>query len=72
MGAVEVNGYTIEPEADLRGAFLSGANLTRANLSHANLSHADLSGANLTGANAMRSPSARRGRNQSALRNVVR
>ena len=32
MGAVEVNGYTIEPGADLTGANLSEARLTGANL----------------------------------------
>jgi uncharacterized protein YjbI with pentapeptide repeats len=32
---VEVNGYTIEPGADLEGAHLSGANLEGANLSGA-------------------------------------
>ena len=42
---VEVNGYKIEPGADLSGADLSGANLTGANLTGANLT-----GANLTGA----------------------
>ena len=35
MEAVEVNGYTIEPGADLRRADLSGANLTAANLKEA-------------------------------------
>ncbi len=47
MGAVEVNGYTIEPGADLTRANLSGADLRRANLSGADLRRADLSGANL-------------------------
>ena len=42
MGAVEINGYTIEPGAYLFGAYLSGAYL----------SGADLSGANLKGATA--------------------
>ena len=47
--------YTIEPDADLRGADLGGANLRDANLrdaslSEANLSNADLSDANLSGA----------------------
>ena len=51
VGPVEVNGYTIEPGADLSGADLSGANLTDANLSGANLSGANLSGANLSGRN---------------------
>ncbi len=40
MLVVEVNGYTIEP----------GANLERADLERADLEGADLSGANLTGA----------------------
>jgi hypothetical protein len=53
---VEVNGYTIEPGAeltwaDLEGANLQGANLRKADLSNANLSGADLSGADLFGAN---------------------
>ena len=48
MVVVEVNGYTIEPGANLEGADLSGANLYEANLSRADLSHADLSGADLT------------------------
>ena len=46
MVVVEVNGYTIEPGADL-----AGANLGRANLSGADLSGADLSGAILLDAN---------------------
>ena len=50
MGAVEVNGYKIEPGADLRGANLRGANLRGANLRGANLSNANLSNANLRGA----------------------
>ena len=59
MVVVEVNGYKIEPganltganltEANLRGANLRGANLSRAWL-YANLERADLSGANLSGA----------------------
>jgi len=53
---VEVNGYTIEPGADLSGANLRGADLREANLVGANLTgadlrRADLSGANLSGAN---------------------
>jgi uncharacterized protein YjbI with pentapeptide repeats len=44
---VEVNGYKIEPEANLREANLSGANLVGAFLVGA-----DLSGANLDGAKA--------------------
>ena len=47
MVAVEVNGYTIEPGADLYEAVLTGAALTRANLDGANLTGVDLSGANL-------------------------
>ena len=45
-----INGYKIEPKANLYGADLSEANLRRANLSEANLSGANLSGANLRGA----------------------
>ena len=33
MVGVEVNGYTIEPEADLSGAGLSGADLSGTDLS---------------------------------------
>jgi len=49
---MEINGYTIEPEADLfgadlRGANLCGANLYRADLYRANLYSADLFVANL-------------------------
>ncbi len=40
MGAVEVNGYTIEPNANLSGAYLTGANLVGANFSAANLTNA--------------------------------
>ena len=55
MGAVEVNGYTIKPGADLVAANLAGANLSRAHLRGANLKmahlfQADLRGANLTAA----------------------
>ena len=32
---MEVNGYTIEPGANLEGANLEGANLTKADLSRA-------------------------------------
>jgi hypothetical protein len=46
---VEVNGYTIEPGANLSGANLKEANLTWANLMGADLEEADLSGANLGG-----------------------
>ncbi len=35
MDDVEVNGYTIEPGADLAGANLSGTDLTRADLTRA-------------------------------------
>jgi len=45
-----VNGYTIEPDADLTGAKLKGANLSGADLRRANLKDADLSGATLTDA----------------------
>jgi len=45
-----VNGYKIEPYANLYGANLSGAKLTDANLSDAKLTGANLSGANLSGA----------------------
>jgi len=38
-----VNGYKIEPKADLRGANLSYANLRGADLNGANLSYANLS-----------------------------
>ena len=58
--ALTVNGYDIEPGADLSRAELSnadlvradlsGANLTGANLYNAALNNADLNGANLTGA----------------------
>jgi hypothetical protein len=55
-GPVEVNGYMIEPGADLSGADLSGRNLSGRNLSGADLSRvrltrADLTRANLRGAN---------------------
>ena len=48
---VEVNGYTIEPGANLEKAQLERADLTKARLEGANLERADLSGANLGGAN---------------------
>jgi hypothetical protein len=41
-----INGYTIEPNANLKGA-----NLTRAHLLYVNLTGANFEGANLTGAN---------------------
>ena len=47
----EVNGYEIEPRANLRGANLIGANLFYANIEGANLICANIEGANLTGAN---------------------
>ncbi len=40
MGPVEVNGYTIEPGANLEWARLTGVNLTGANLTGANLTQA--------------------------------
>ena len=49
--ALTVNGYDIEPGADLSRAELSNADLVRADLSGANLTVADLSRANLFGAN---------------------
>ena len=48
---MEVNGYQIEPGADLNGANLTGVNLSGADLTNADLITADLSGANLTGVN---------------------
>ena len=44
---VEVNGYTIEPGADLREADLADVNLKGANLEEARLNGANLKGANL-------------------------
>ena len=57
MAVVEINGYTIEPGANLTRADLKGANLTRANLTRAmlfgvDLTRADLEGADLGGADA--------------------
>ena len=46
-----VNGYKIEPYANLTGAKLSDTKLIRVDLYHANLTDADLRGANLSGAN---------------------
>ena len=46
-----VNGYTVEPNANLSEANLEEANLSRANLEEANLIDADLSRANLSRAN---------------------
>ena len=48
---MEVNGYRVAPEADLRGAMLVGAWLEDVDLSGADLTDADLSGAFLKGAN---------------------
>ncbi len=48
---VEVNGYTIEPDVDLRGANLYRANLERANLAGADLTGTILGGVNLRGVN---------------------
>ena len=48
---MEVNGYKIEPGANLRDANLAGANLEGADLAGADLDSADLAGANLTKAN---------------------
>ena len=45
MVVVEVNGYTIEPGANLAGAYLPGAHLEGANLEGANLKGANLEGA---------------------------
>jgi hypothetical protein len=47
---VEVNGYTIEPGANLSGADLRETNLSGANLREVDLRGADLQGANLEGA----------------------
>ena len=47
----QINGYTIEPKADLTVAYLRGADLSDANLRGANLSGADLRDANLRDAN---------------------
>ncbi len=52
MEAVEVNGYTIEPKANLSGADLRGATIYGADLSGANLTGADLERADLTGVTA--------------------
>ena len=49
MEAVEVNGYMIEPGADLRRADLSAVNLAGADLSAVNLEGVDLNGAWLEG-----------------------
>ena len=44
---MEVNGYKIEPGADLSGANMGGADLSFQNLEGANLSEACLEGARL-------------------------
>ncbi len=49
MVVVEVNGYTIEPGANLTQANLREANLRGADLREADLGVADLSGAYLAG-----------------------
>ena len=49
-----VNGYKIEPGADLSYASLEFEDLTGADLSGARLRHADIRGSNLTGANLLR------------------
>ena len=46
---MQVNGYVLEPRANLFGAKLRNADLTNADLSGANLTNAVLIGANLTG-----------------------
>ena len=51
MEAVEVNDYTIEPEANLSGVNFTGANLEEANFTRANLRGADFDNANLFKAN---------------------
>ncbi len=45
MDVVEINGYTIEPGADLARADLRGAKLAGTDLRQANLRLADLEGA---------------------------
>ena len=51
---VEVNGYKIEPGANLTGGLFGGADLTGANLTGANLKGVYPEGANLSGANLSR------------------
>ena len=46
---VEVNGYKIEPRANLTSADLSNTNLADSDLAGAYLTYADLRGANLIG-----------------------
>ena len=48
---MEVNGYQIEPGADLNGANLTGVNLSGADLTNADLITADLTNADLRDAN---------------------
>ena len=50
---MEVNGYKVEPGADLSGANLRDVDLRYANLRNANLTEAELAGADLTGADLM-------------------
>ncbi len=50
MDGVEVNGYTIEPGANLEGTDLSGVDLRQANLEGVNLYRANLQGTNFQGA----------------------
>ena len=50
MSDKQVNGYVIEPRADLEGADLEGANLEEADLRRADLRRADLRRADLWGA----------------------
>ena len=50
MGVVELNGYTIEPGANLDGANLFKANLEGVDLTNASLVGAVLEKANLKGA----------------------
>ncbi len=51
LGQLVINGYTIEPGANLMAADLSDANLTLADLSASDLSDSNLSGSNLRFAN---------------------
>ena len=44
---MELNGYVLEPNADLRGARLNGAKLQGIDLSGADLRNANLQGADL-------------------------
>ena len=49
--AIEINGYTIQPGADLRFADLSGADLSNMDLSDIDFRGANLTNANLSGSN---------------------